>query len=89
MANEVTITSVCKSCNGTGIDSHYDGDGIGGLVLVEQDCVNCGATGVVSGVDGLEPRVVTISGEFFDDLMDKINDLIEKVDEIKEVVDGL
>ena len=89
MPNEVTIKSVCKACDGTGIDSHYNSDGLGGKVLVEQDCGNCGATGVVSGVDGIRDSAVTISGEFFDDLMDKIDDLIEKVAEIKVVVDGL
>jgi len=89
MANEVTVFSTCRACKGSGIDRRWQDDGQGGGEWIEQDCENCSATGKISAVDGLVNTDVTISGDFFDDVMDKLNDIKKKVDEIKEVVDEL
>ena len=89
MANEVNITSTCRACNGTGIDRHWQDDGLGGGEWIEEDCQNCGTVGWVTAADGLLNAGAKISGDFFDDVMEKLNDIKEKVDEIKEIVDEL
>lgn len=94
-ANEVKITSTCRACKGTGIDRHWEGpEGTGHWV--EQECENCSGTGEVQAADGLLNRGAKISGDYFDDVIDKLTDLEskladleEKIDEIKEVVDQL
>ena len=74
MANEVILTKVCQACSGSGIDRHVISDELGGEIIVEQECVNCVGTG--------KEVIGTISGDFFDDIMDKCNDIKEKVDEL-------
>ena len=84
MANEVTITSICRACGGTGIDLQ-----IGPGDPVELPCQNCGATGWVTTSDGQVNAGAKISGSYFDDVINKLTDIKEKVDEIKAVVDEL
>ena len=80
MANEVTIKSICSACNGTGIDRHEEPDGQGGTQWVEEDCAACGATGKVTSGE--------VSGDYFDDVITKLNDNNELLLEIKALLEA-